>query len=291
METMRLTLRCGRLLAWREYGDKLGFPIIFMHGNLNSRLFTPVWGETQDITASAGARIIAVDRPGYGESSFDSERTYTKWPADVRELVDHLQLDKYAVLGYSSGGPNALVCAADACAVKPNLPGLAACGLLSTDGPYRKIGGAELISSVFKVTSEAPTLAEFVPMSEKSASEMRTSYESMSKPERRELALADLDNALQGGAACGPAQDHLLEASDWGFELSSVDTVKVPTLLWHGDKDHDVPIEIGRYVAEHLPGCRANFIAGENHTLLRRHWKSILEELVASATLQVPMSV
>ena len=54
-----LTLRCGRRLAWREYGNPSGFPILFMHGNLNSRLFEPAWAKTQSETSAAGARVIA----------------------------------------------------------------------------------------------------------------------------------------------------------------------------------------------------------------------------------------
>ena len=45
-----------------EYGQ--GFPVVFLHGNLNSRLFAPSWGKTEVETMAAGCRIIAIDRPG-----------------------------------------------------------------------------------------------------------------------------------------------------------------------------------------------------------------------------------
>jgi len=73
----RLLLSAGRFLAWREYGDLVnGYPIFFLHGNLNSRLFTPTWERTDADTSAAHARVIAVDRPGYGRSCFDPEKTY-----------------------------------------------------------------------------------------------------------------------------------------------------------------------------------------------------------------------
>ena len=105
----------------------------------------------------------------------------------------------------------------------------------------------------------------------------------MKNPERRALALADLDEAVKQGSQCGSAQDSMLEgAVDWGFELSSIDRVR--TFLWHGEEDSDVPCEIGRYVAKQLGDCcRATFLPGENHTLLRRHWRPILEQLVSAS--------
>jgi hypothetical protein len=33
----KLVLRDGRQLAWREYGAESGYPVVFTHGNLNSR--------------------------------------------------------------------------------------------------------------------------------------------------------------------------------------------------------------------------------------------------------------
>ena len=51
-------LRDGRTYAWREYGDlEKGYPVIFLHGVNNSRLYTPSWGKSQEQAANAGARV------------------------------------------------------------------------------------------------------------------------------------------------------------------------------------------------------------------------------------------
>jgi pimeloyl-ACP methyl ester carboxylesterase len=77
-------LRDGRKLAFREYGQ--GFPVVFLHGNLNSRLFAPSWGKTEEETAAAGCcRVIAVDRPGYGDSCFQPGRQHADAARDVGE--------------------------------------------------------------------------------------------------------------------------------------------------------------------------------------------------------------
>ena len=108
----RMLLRDGRHLAWREYGVAEGFAVIFSHGNLNSRLFEAAWDKTDAITKEAGVRLIAVDRPGYGESSFLEKRAYSSWADDLSQLCQELQLGPVALLGYSSGGPNSMAAAA-----------------------------------------------------------------------------------------------------------------------------------------------------------------------------------
>ena len=45
------------------------------------------------------------------------------------------------------------------------------------------------------------------------------------------------------------------------LELSDIDVGQIPTLLWHGSADTDVPVAVGRYVAEHIKGCEATIIA------------------------------
>ena len=57
-------------------------------------------------------RLIAPDRPGFGESSFKPGRTIGAWADDVVQLADRLGLDRFALLGVSGGGPYALACAA-----------------------------------------------------------------------------------------------------------------------------------------------------------------------------------
>ena len=48
-----------------EYGlAQGGLPVVFLHGNLNSRLLAPAWAHSQELTAGAGCRVLALDRPG-----------------------------------------------------------------------------------------------------------------------------------------------------------------------------------------------------------------------------------
>ena len=66
----KIYLRDGRILSYAEYGDPCGKPIFFFHGTPGSRYFRP----PDEITARLGVRLICVDRPGYGESTFQPGR-------------------------------------------------------------------------------------------------------------------------------------------------------------------------------------------------------------------------
>jgi pimeloyl-ACP methyl ester carboxylesterase len=49
--------------------------------------------------------IVALDRPGYGESDPDPKRTVKSLALDIEELADELKLGhKFYVVGYSMGG-------------------------------------------------------------------------------------------------------------------------------------------------------------------------------------------
>jgi len=64
-------------------------------------------------------RVIAVDRPGYGDSDFEIDRTYLGWARDMDDFTTKLGIDRFVVAGYSSGGPHALACGSDEDAVGP----------------------------------------------------------------------------------------------------------------------------------------------------------------------------
>ena len=66
-----------------------------------------------------------MDRPGYGDSDYIHDRLYLDWGQDIEELIQYLELTRFAVLGFSSGGPNAMACAVQL------QKSVAACGLVS----------------------------------------------------------------------------------------------------------------------------------------------------------------
>lgn len=104
-----MQLSDGRQLGYAFYGDLSSKrSIVYLHGLPGSRVEALEW---DDVASSHGIRVIGLDRPGYGLSTLNPSRTLSQYPEDVLSLVNHLNLDTFAVTGSSGGGPYALSCA------------------------------------------------------------------------------------------------------------------------------------------------------------------------------------
>jgi pimeloyl-ACP methyl ester carboxylesterase len=106
VETLRLA--DGRVLAFDDVGDPDGFPVVYQPGWMFGRL-----GRHPDDTsaAQAGLRLVSLDRPGYGGSTPQAMRTMSGSVEDTEQLVDHVGIDRFALLGWSGGGMHALAAA------------------------------------------------------------------------------------------------------------------------------------------------------------------------------------
>jgi len=56
------------------------------------------------VAADVGVRLISPDRPGVGLSDPQPGRTVVDWAHDVAELLDQIDVDRFAVMGWSMGG-------------------------------------------------------------------------------------------------------------------------------------------------------------------------------------------
>src|SRR4030095_16695873 len=99
-----LVRQSGDRVAFSEYGDAMGVPVMFCHGWPSSRLMAQF---TDDAARELGVRIISTDRPGIADSSFVASRKLLDWPPLVSELANFLNLEKFCVLGISGGAPYA----------------------------------------------------------------------------------------------------------------------------------------------------------------------------------------
>ena len=63
------------------------------------------WFFFQHVVEDLGIYIVSIDRPGYGESDPDPNRTLKSIALDIEELADQLGLgSKFYVVGFSMGG-------------------------------------------------------------------------------------------------------------------------------------------------------------------------------------------
>ena len=76
-----IELEDGAVVAFEEYGDANGVPVMFCHGWPSSRTMAQL---TDEPARELGIRIISADRPGISASSLQPDRKLTDWP----RLVD-----------------------------------------------------------------------------------------------------------------------------------------------------------------------------------------------------------
>jgi len=283
-----LKLKDGRLLGYGVYGNPAGKPIVDLHGIPGSRREAALMAE---LLGREDVCFIGFDRPGYGRSTPKKSYRITDIPGDLIELADHLALERFAILGYSGGGPFALACA-------HQIPQrLSAVGIVSGVG-LAEIGSAGMHENnrkKFNLAQRFPWLARlllvtaFTPLQrhpEKLEVQLKKIWQQLPQPDR--LALAD--ERFAGGilavtrdALCervtGWVEEELLMASVWGFSLKQVTCPNI--YLWHGGLDRNVPLAMGKAVADTLIGCRATFYEAEGHlSLLYRYGTQIIDTLI-----------
>lgn len=279
-----LTLTDGRRLGYSEYGAPDGKPIFLFHGFPGSRISWPAF-DPDELCTKLHARIIAIDRPGYGISDDKRSRALLDWPEDVLQVASALSLDQFAVLGVSGGGPYALACAFK---IPERLTAVATvCGMGPGAAPGSKEGASWLYPRMPAIVRWPVLMLMAMLVRKKSEMFVSMMNDAVSKPDQEllqahpELATAiveDWQEAFRSGIG-GVHQESALYSRPWGFMLEDI-TTKVH--LWHGEKDNNVSISVGRYVAQGIPDCHASFSENEGHfSIIYNQLEDILKVLVA----------
>lgn len=270
-----LQLHDGRTLGYAEYGSSEGRPLFYFHGHPGSRL------EARFLAGQAahvGVRLIGIDRPGMGRSTFKAGRRLLDWPDDVVELADSLHLDHFAVVGFSGGGPYALACAY-------KIPQrLRACGIITGVGP-----SGRLLSflSLWLPWLLLPITRRFFRKEDQARTSLMRVARRWVEPDRQALSLpgvsetmaASLVEALRQGAR-GAAYDGVLLGGPWGFKLEMIAFPKL--YLWHGERDQQVPVATARALAERLGQCQSIYYPGEGHiSVIVNHQEEIVASLIS----------
>ncbi|ERF73495.1 hypothetical protein EPUS_04118 [Endocarpon pusillum Z07020] len=115
LASARLTQRVrhpetGRVIAFSEVGDPLGFPVICCVGMGMTRYIMAFYDE---LAWTLRLRLITIDRPGVGESEQYSSGTGVplSWPDDVSIVCNALSIIKFSLLAHSAGAIYALATA------------------------------------------------------------------------------------------------------------------------------------------------------------------------------------
>ncbi|MBI2785775.1 MAG: alpha/beta hydrolase [Legionella longbeachae] len=105
---LSLELKDGRQMGFAEYGNPDGQAIFYFHGLPGSRLEA---GHLHDVAVANNFRLIGLDRPGMGLSSYEPKRRTLSWVEDVEDFADSMGINKFSIIGHSGGAPFVAACA------------------------------------------------------------------------------------------------------------------------------------------------------------------------------------
>ncbi|MFB6072253.1 MAG: alpha/beta fold hydrolase [Halobacterium sp.] len=99
----------GGSVAYTEYGDPAGAPVVFLHGTPGSRVLASVY---DDAASERGVRVIGFDRPGYGRTPPRPDYGPEDAGALVAAVLDDAGVDDAGLVAFSGGVPHALAATA-----------------------------------------------------------------------------------------------------------------------------------------------------------------------------------
>jgi pimeloyl-ACP methyl ester carboxylesterase len=285
----QIRLPDGRRLGFNEYGPPNGKPLFYFHGTPSARIEFTLFGN-QTMLESLNARVIAPDRPGSGLSDFQPDRRFMDWPKDVTALADHLKIERFAIAGYSGGGPYAAACAL-------TIPErITIAGIISGAAPFTEPNLADGIHkdsrNFMDLSHQKPWLSRMVirmmglmtrvAPGRVIANALTALPEAdraiISLPEMQRGFLAMVQEAMRNGPR-GAQHDTRLMVTGWDFNPADI---KIPVYLWHGEDDQNAPIAMGRHMANAIPNSRAKFYPNEGHlSLFKKNAGVILRTLVS----------
>lgn len=238
-------------------------------------------------------RSATYSRPGYGGSTRRPGRVFADEAANTAALADHLGASTLLVAGWSGGGPAALACAA----LLPER--VRSCASLAGISPHEEVGDGWYDWWNEEDREELRTLATsspepFVPEYEEGA-KMFGSFtaddvvnfpgspeadrQAMTRSPEFAEALADSMRRAVATGIYGWLDDAVAFARPWGFRVQDIG---VPVTIRQGDQDHLTRIEHGRWLAEHIPGARAQILPGHGHGSIMEPFDEVMDALLGS---------
>ena len=284
-----IILKDRRKLGFAEYGKVNGYPIIYCHGSQSSRLEMHY---DLSFTIENNLRIITIDRPGHGISDFNPNGTILSFARDVKELSEHLGLNKFSVAGMSAGSPFAL-------GIAHLFPeNIYRVSIISGFAPFNRESKKYLSKEVklmLNLAKTFPFLLQFLlklqakQIANKPKKALQGFLKIMSEPDQKVLRNESIMKIIESmfkeafrngskGVAYGISN---LLVKDWGFELNKI---QVPVTFWQGEKDNNVPFEWAELMTNKIHQANLNKYTKEGHLIIFKHAKEIFAELKQNIT-------
>ena len=272
----------GRKLSYSVYGNPDGKPVLFFHGIPGTRLQR---SPDLRIFHKYPFLVYALDRPGYGNSTYQKNRNLLNWADDVLAFTESQGIGKFGVMGVSGGGPYSLACAykiPEKLSAAIVISGLAPLYLKETFHQFPK--GGQLLFRSAKIT---PFLIRglFSILFRQLHLPLDTAFQNFlgQLPEKDKRLLSnikistmlrnDVAEAFKAGAN-GVVKDMSLLNQPWGFSLKDIE---IPVHVWHGTADTIVPYSHGEFFINHLPKAIPHTVEDAGHFMAFERMEEILK--------------
>jgi pimeloyl-ACP methyl ester carboxylesterase len=214
----------GARIWHASYGE--GPAVILLHGGLGH---SGNWAWQLTALRDAGYRVILIDSRGHGRSTRDDRPyTYELMASDVLAVMDKLDIDKAALVGWSDGACTSLV--------------------LAMQAPARVIG-----VFFFGCNMDPSGTMEFVstPIIERCFSRHAKDY-------RRLSATPDGFDAFVEAVS-------LMMKTEPNYSAQDLARIRVPVAIVHSEHDEFIKPEHADYLARSVPGAELVRLAGVSH--------------------------
>ena len=285
-------------LAYSSFGPEQGSPVVFMHSYLGNALELPV---NMLCLEEYNVRLLIPERPGFGYSYPDPQHNYESWSQLLQAWLEHLNIERIKLLGYSSGVPFALQLAQDLgsrierLSLAAAFPHVKAIENLADSGSGTR--------TLLKVFSSSPALIKplLSAMLLNPAEYFHNNVlingrppfcapdkdkQWLAQPENAQSYIDQLKRCKRQGAK-GVVREFQLIAKPWYFDFEKI---QCPVQIWHGTDDNISTMATYEYLRACLPNADCHMIGNETHYLYYRCFPDILKALVQERRATLPFS-
>ena len=233
-----------------------GPALVLIHGGLGGGEGCAPMLSFHGFALSPLFQVIAYDRRAAGRSETPAEGySIANYAADLRALLEHLQVDRAYILGSSAGGPIALQFALE-------YPQITRALLLINTMTYVQEAERAVRQRELTLIRQAEAAAGREAAVEAGLNARWPGLKE-SKPEQFEKLRAI--NLEQYDGIVKTIQSYL----DIGDSLESrLAELAMPTLIVHGDADSRINVDCGRQLHRGIAGSNLHIIPGAEHGLL-----------------------
>jgi non-heme chloroperoxidase len=257
-------------LYYEDHGS--GDAVVLIHGY---PLSGASWERQIPTLLAAGHRVITYDRRGFGNSSQPANGyNYDTFAEDLHKLITHLDLRKFALVGFSMGGGEVARYIG-----RYGSKGVSNAVFISSVPPYllKTADNPEGVDGAVFAGLEKAIRADRYAFFTEFFKNFYNADQFLGKRISEQAMQASWNVAVNSSAiatvACVPTW-----YEDFRQDLARID---VPTLVIHGDSDRIVPFaSAGQRTAQLVKGARLHVVKGGPHAVNWTHADEVTPELV-----------